>query len=161
MPLGKALSQLEEVVYQARADMIGLLAIVMSTLAARYGDEIWEVASKTMYDIGYQRGKEIAQTMKIDPEDARSVGRIFNLEDSGIGIKGEWVENGKKRAVKREYFCPFSATVAVCPEVCTRLFDAIERGTFEAIGARVKDFHFGKMLPKGAPYCEVILELEG
>ncbi|GAF88284.1 unnamed protein product, partial [marine sediment metagenome] len=34
MPLGKALSQLEEVVYQARADMIGLLAIVMSTLVA-------------------------------------------------------------------------------------------------------------------------------
>lgn len=160
MPLGKALHQLEEVAHRARSDMTGLLAVVMTALAARYGDEVWEVVGKAMYDVGYGRGKEVAQTMKIDPEDARSVGRIFDLEDSSMGIKGEWVESGKKRAVKREYFCPFSTTVALRPEICTRLFDAVERGTFDAIGAKVKDFHFGKLLPKGDPYCEVILELK-
>ncbi len=112
-----------------------------------------------MYDLGYARGQSVAQTMKIDPEDARSVGRIFDLEDSGIGIKGEWVETGKKRAVKREYYCPFAAAVSACPDICERLFAAIEHGTFDAIGVRVKDFRFGKLIPKGDPYCEVILEL--
>ena len=160
IPFGRAVSQLEEVVSQARADMIGLMSIVMNALKERYGDEIWEIAGKALYDIGYQRGKEVAQTMKIDPEDARSVGRIFDFEDSSTGIKGEWVESGKKRAVKREYFCPLSPTLALCPDICTRLFDALERGTFDAIGVRVKDFHFEKLLPKGDPYCEVVLELE-
>ncbi len=159
-PQGKLVSQLEEVVSQARADMFGLLAMVMSSLAAKYGDEVWEVAGKTMYDIGYQRGQEFSQTMKIDPTDARSVGRIFDLESTRVGIKGEWVETGKKRAVKREFYCPLGAMAMVCPEVCTRLFDAVERGTLDAIGVRVKDFRFEKLIPKGDPYCEVVLELE-
>lgn len=159
-PMAKLVTQIEEAVAQARNDMFGLMAIILSSLAAKYGDEVWDVASQTMYDIGYQRGPEFAQTMKIDPRDARSVGRIFDLEESGVGIKGEWVETGKKRAVKRDFYCPFAGVAALCPEVCTRLFDAVERGTMDAIGARVKDFHFAKLLPKGDPYCEVVLELE-
>jgi len=158
--LMKLQSQLEEVVAQARAEMFGLLAVLMSTLVARFGDEVWEVAGKTMYDIGYQRGAEFAKTMKIDLTDARSVGRIFDLEDSTIGVKGEWVETGKKRAVKHEFYCPFGATLALCPEICTRLFSAVEKGTFDAIGAKVKDFHIAKLIPKGDPYCEAVIELE-
>ena len=50
--------------------------------------------------------------------------------------------------------------LSTCPEICERLFDAYEKGTLDAVGARVKDFHFGKLLPKGDPFCEVILELE-
>ena len=160
MPLEKLVSQLEELVSQASVGMLGMLATVMSTLAAKYGDEVWEVVAKPMYDSGYQRGQLIAQTMKIDPEDARSVGRIFDLEDIGIGIKGEWVETGKKRAVKREFFCPLATAATACPEICERMFDAVERGTFDALGVRVKDFHFEKLIPRGDPYCEVVLELE-
>ena len=119
----KLQAQLEEAVAQARAEIFGLMAVLMNTLAAKYGDEVWEMAGKIMYDIGYQRGAEFAKTMKIDPTDARSVGRIFDLEDSTIGVKGEWVETGKKRAVKREFYCPFGATLALCPEICTRLFN--------------------------------------
>ena len=159
-PLGKAVSQVEELVYQARGDMANMLALVMAALVERYGDEAWEVVAKAMYDVGQGRGKEFAEVMKIDPEDARSVGRVFDLEDNGIGIKGEWVETGRKRAVKREYYCPLAAGASLCPEICTRLFDAVGRGTLDALGARVKDFHFEKLLPKGDPYCEVVLELE-
>jgi hypothetical protein len=156
----KLQSQLEEVVAQARAEMFGLLAVLMNTLATRYGDEVWEVAGKTMYDIGYQRGMQFAETMKIDPGDARSVGRIFDLEDSAVGVRGEWVETSKKRAVKREFYCPFGTTLSLCPEICTRLFSAVERGTFDAIGAKVKDFRIAKLIPKGDPYCEAVIELE-
>lgn len=137
-----------------------MLAAIMNSIAAKYGDEVWEVANKAMYDLGRRRGQRIVQTMKIDPEDARSVGRIFDLEDDGAGNKGEWVETGKKRAVKRELVCPMARSLSACPEVCERLFDAYEKGTLDAVGARVKDFHFGKLIPKGDPYCEVILELE-
>jgi predicted hydrocarbon binding protein len=151
--------QLDEVVGQARAEMFGLMAVVLSALAEEYGDDVWEVAGKTMYDIGYQRGQEFAQTMKIDPKDARSVGRIFDLEDTGIGIKGEWVETGKRRVVKREFCCPLGPMSAVCPEICTRLFDSVEKGTFDAIGVKGK-LSYPKLMGKGDPYCEVVLELE-
>ena len=97
--------------------------------------------------------------MKIDPADARSLGRIFDLEDSRNGIKGEWVETGRKRAVKREYFCPLATGAEVCPEMCTRIAAAVERGTLDALGARAT-VSFAKLLPKGDPYCEVVLELE-
>lgn len=98
--------------------------------------------------------------MKIDPTDARSVGRILDLEDSTVGVKGEWVETGKKRAVKREFTCPFGAALSLCPDFCTRLISEVERGTFDAIGAKVKDFNITKLISKGDPYCEAVIELE-
>jgi predicted ArsR family transcriptional regulator len=159
-PLTKLVQQLENLVTQTSASGFAMLATVMNGLSEEYGDRVWEVAAKKMYEMGYARGKGVAQAMKIDPSDARSVGRIFDLEDSNIGVKGEWVETGKKRAVKREYYCPLAAVAGTCPEMCTRMFAAIEHGTFDAIGVKVKDFHFGKMMPKGDSYCEVILELE-
>ena len=159
-PLERLVSQLENLVSQASAGMLGTLAATMSSLVAKYGDEVWEVPRKAMYDSGYRRAQDIAKAMKIDPEDARSVGRIFDLEDSSMGLKGEWVETGKKRAVKREFFCPLAAAARACPEICERLFEAVERGTFDALGVKVKDFRFAKLIPKGDPYCEVVLELE-
>lgn len=158
--MAKFHSQLDDIVAQARAEMFGLLAMLMSTLAAKFGEEVWETTEKVTYDLGYQRGLELASTMKIDPTDARSIGRIFDLEDSSVGVKGEWVETGKKRAVKHEFYCPFGEAAAVCPEICTRLFAALERGTFDAIGAKVKKFKLTKIMPKGDPYCEAVIELE-
>ena len=76
-----------------------------------------------------------------------------------MGVKGEWVETGKKRAVKHEYYCPISNAASLCPEICTRLIDAIERGTLDAMGVKGK-FSLGKLLSKGDSYCEVIIELE-
>jgi hypothetical protein len=153
-------SQLDDVVAKTMADMLGLTAMLMSVLAAKFGDGVWEATEEVMYNIGYQRGLEFASTMKIDVNDARSIGRIMDLEDSTTGVKGEWVETGKKRAVKHEFYCPFAETVALCPEICTRLFAAVERGTFDAIGAKVKHFQIRKLMPKGDPYCEALIELE-
>jgi len=45
-------------------------------------------------------------------------------------------------------------------EIAERLIGPYERGTFNAIRAKVKDLHFEKLLPKGDPYCEVVVELE-
>jgi len=70
------------------------------------------------------------------------------------------VEYGKKRAVKREYYCPQARWYTDCPEVCTRMMGAMEAGTFEALGIKLKPgFFSGKILPDGAPYCEAVIEL--
>ena len=158
-PIQKLTSQLEDLLSQVRSEGFSMSAMIMSVLAAKYGDEVWDEVEKVMYDYGYQRAKELVEIMKIDPKDARSVGRIFDLEDSQHGIKGEWVETGRKRAVKREYFCPMAAGAMLCPEMCTHIAGATEKGTLDAIGVK-GEFSLSKLIPKGDAYCEVVLELE-
>ena len=158
-PTQKLTSQLEDLLSQVRSEGFSMSAMIMNVLAAKYGDAVWDEVEKVMYDYGYQRAKEFVEIMKIDPKDARSVGRIFDLEDSQYGVKGEWVETGRKRAVKREYFCPMAAGAMLCPEMCTHIAGATEKGTLDAIGVKGK-FSLSKLIPRGDPYCEVVLELE-
>ncbi len=79
------------------------LSSIMNTLSRRFGEEVWEVAKKAMYEVGRQRAATMVEIMKIDDlKDARCLGRIMDLEDNNSGMKGQWIETGKKRAVKRE-----------------------------------------------------------
>ncbi len=158
-PVYKLRSQIENFINQTNSDMFSLAAILISVLVEKYGDDVWAITEKVMYDIGFARGPEFAATMKIDPTDARSVGRVLDLEDSRNGVRGEWIETGKKRAVKREYYCPLAERAAICQDICPRLFIPVERGTFDAIGAKV-NFTIIKLMPKGDPYCEAVIELE-
>ncbi len=155
----KLTTQMEEALAEVRGEMFSMAAMIMGVLGAKYGEEAYEAVEQVMYDYGRGRAEEFGRTMKIDPKDARSIGRIFDLEDSQHDIKGEWVETGKKRAVKREYFCPMAGGAALCPEMCTRVAAAVEQGTMDALGVKGK-FFFTKLLPKGDPYCEVVIELE-
>lgn len=155
----KAIRGTQEAIQQARGEMFSMSAMIMAVMAAKFGDEAYEAVEKVMYDYGRGRAAEFGRIMKIDPSDARSVGRVFDLEDSQHDIKGEWVETGKKRAVKREYFCPMAEGAALCPEMCTRVAAAVEQGTLDALGVKGK-IYFPKLLPKGDPYCEVVIELE-
>lgn len=152
-------SQIEDVVSATRGEMFSMAAMIMGVLGAKYGDEAYEAVEQVMYDYGRGRAEEFGRIMKIDPKDARSVGRVFDLEDSQHDIKGEWVETGRKRAVKREYFCPMAEGAALCPEMCTRVAAAVEQGTLDGLGVKGR-FFFTKLLPKGDPYCEVVIELE-
>lgn len=161
MPFEKLISQLEGLFSQTSASLVSILVGVMRALEEKYGDEVWEVAGKWVYESSYNRAKGMGQLMKVDPEDARSVGRLWDLEATMMGIKSEWIETGKKRAVKRFFKCPLASAVAECPAVCERLlFEAVERGNCDALGVRVKTLSMPKMLPKGDPYCEIVLELE-
>jgi hypothetical protein len=159
-PMQELPSQMEDLLSQVRGEMFSMSAMIMSVMADRFGEAAWEAVEKVLYDYGRSRAEEVARIMKIDPADARSVGRIFDLEDSQHGIKGEWVETGKNRAVKREYVCPLAAGAALCPEMCTRIAAAVERGTMDALGVKGK-LSFPKLLSKGDPYCEVVLEVKG
>jgi predicted ArsR family transcriptional regulator len=137
------------------------LSEIMNTLAERFGEEVWEIARKTMYEVGRQRAATLVRTMKIqDLADARCLGRIMDLEDNNSGIKGEWVETGKKRAVKREYECPLAHPCKKSPKVCSELLEAMEQGTFDALGVKRKNLVLlTKIMPRGDPYCEVTIEL--
>lgn len=137
------------------------LSEIMSPLAAKFGDEVWEVARKAMYEVGRRRAPSLVRTMKInDLNDARCLGRIMDIEDSNSGVRGEWIETGKKRAVKHEYECSQAKPYEKCPQVCSILLEAMEEGTFDALGVKVKKPLITKILPAGDPYCEVVVELE-
>lgn len=138
------------------------LANIMCPLAEKFGDEVWEIVKETMYEIGRQRAATMVRTMKIDDlEDARCIGRIMDLEDNNSGIRGEWVEFGKKRAVKHEYKCPLDAPCKKCPKVCSVLLEALEQGTMDGLGIKLKNpILLTKTLPAGDPYCEVVIEPE-
>jgi len=137
------------------------LSSIMNSLCERFGEEVWEVAEQAMYEVGRQRAETMVRTMKIDDlKDARCVGRIMDLEDNNSGIKGEWVETGRKRAVKHEYDCPLAKPCEKSPKVCSVLLEAMERGTFDALGIKLKGKTvLTKIIPAGDPFCEVTLEL--
>jgi len=133
---------------------------ILRAFADQYGGEVWEISAETMYDWGCQRAQLMKKVMNIDPEDARSVGRVFDCEDTLSGIKGEWIETGKKRAVKREFVCPAAGMLCVAPEFCSKVAYQMEIGTFENIGVRLKKLDFPMLITQGDPYCEVVVELE-
>jgi predicted ArsR family transcriptional regulator len=137
------------------------LSEIMNAISKEFGDEVWDVASKVMYEIGRQRAETMVRAMKIeDLKDARCLGRIMDLEDNNSGIKGEWVETGKKRAVKHEYECPLAEPCRRSPKVCSHLLEAMERGTFDALGVKLKGpVVLTKTMPDGDPYCQVTVEL--
>jgi predicted ArsR family transcriptional regulator len=137
------------------------LSEIMNALSEKFGEEVWEVARKAMYEVGRQRAETMARTMKIDDlKDARCLGRIMDLEDNNSGIKGGWVETGRKKAVKHEYQCPIADPCKKSPKVCSVLLEAMEQGTFDALGITLKNpIVLTKLIPDGDPYCEVTLEL--
>lgn len=137
------------------------LTEIMTSLAERFGEEVWEVARRAMYEVGRRRAASLVRTMKItDLQDARCLGRIMDIEDNNSGVRGEWVETGKKKAVKHEYECSQARAYEKCPKICTELLEAMEEGTFDALGVKVKKPVITQVLPEGAPYCEVVVELE-
>jgi hypothetical protein len=97
------------------------LGHILRAFADQHGEEVWDIAGRAMYDLGRQRAQLIQKVINIDPEDARSVGRIFDCEDTLSGIKGCWIETGKKRAVKREFVCPAAGMLCMIPEFCVKV----------------------------------------
>lgn len=134
---------------------------IMMSLADRFGEDVWEVAKKAMYEVGQRRAGSLVRTMKInDLNDARCLGRIMDIEDNNSGVRGEWVETEKQRAVKHEYECSQARAYEKCPRICSDLLEAMEEGTFDALGVKVKKPLITRLLPEGAPCCEVVVELE-
>ena len=150
----------EKLLDASAASLAIFLSRIMAAFGERWGEEAWKVAENALRGMGEARAARMAQRLKVDPNDARSIGRLFDFEDNGMGIKGEWVETGKKRAVKHELYCPLARFLQGQPEICMRLLGGpIQQATFETLGIRLKPAAMTKLLPLGDPYCEVIVEL--
>ncbi len=97
--------------------------------------------------------------LQIDPDDARSLGRVLDYEDGLVGVRGVWTEECRGRAVKEERYCPIATDLSECPEVCTRLMMALEAGTFSVINPDLAVPELTKLLSTGDDCCLAVIEL--
>lgn len=95
-------------------------------------------------------------------KDARSLGKIFDFEDSLSGIKGEWVESSPNRAKKVETKCGPHHIFKDFPPYCEKFLYWIARGTLKElnVNAELGDFAKVKCIARGDDICEVIIEQE-
>jgi len=126
-----------------------------------FGDKGWAVIEGVAKRIGRERAQLLKDALEIDVNDARSLGKVFDFEDGMNGVSGEWVESGKKRAVKRETRCAAAEIFKDFPNYCGRLMCTLARATIEELNpkATLNDFSQGKLLAKGDDCCEVCVTI--
>ena len=62
--------------------------------------------------------------------------------------------------MKHDYECLQAESCEKCPQICTVTLEAMEQGTFDALGVKMKKSIVTKAMSAGDPYCEVVIELE-
>ncbi len=142
--------------YMARWPLFMSKAVV-----EEFGEKGWAVIEGVAKRIGRERAQLLKEALEIDVNDARSLGKVFDFEDSMNGVAGEWVESGRKRAVKRETRCAAAQIFKDFPPYCGKLMCALARATIEELNpkATLNDFSAGKLLAKGDDYCEVCVTI--
>jgi hypothetical protein len=141
-----------------RLTMLGLTRL-MPWLYRTRGEEGVKALQYVFYQVGVDRAQLLKQALDIDPNDARSLGRVLDYEDGLVGVRGIWTEEHMGRAVKEERRCPAAAELASCPEVCTCLMMAMEAGTFSLINAQLAVPEITKLLSKGDDCCLAVIEV--
>ncbi|HEY5493789.1 MAG TPA: hypothetical protein VIK15_04270 [Candidatus Anoxymicrobiaceae bacterium] len=141
-----------------RLTMLGLTRL-MPWLYRTRGEVGVKALQYVFYQVGVDRAQLLKQALDIDPNDARSLGRVLDYEDGLVGVRGIWTEEHMGRAVKEERRCPAAAELASCPEVCTCLMMAMEAGTFSVINAQLAVPEITKLLSKGDDCCLAVIEV--
>jgi len=143
--------------YAARLPMMMVRNVVEA-----FGEKGWEVLEKAAREFAAYR----APLMKVvveDPENARSLGSIFDFEDALSGVKGEWVETGAKEALKIERKCVASEVFKEYPDYCGRFLSKIAEETVRLMNpkAEVTPFHQAKCMVYGnTDVCEVRVKIK-
>ena len=141
-----------------RLTMLGLTRL-MPWLYKTRGEEGVKALQYVFYQVGVDRAQLLKHALDIDPNDARSLGRVLDYEDGMVGVRGIWTEENMGRAVKEERRCPAAGELAACPEVCTCLMMAMEAGTFSIINPQLKVPEITKLLSKGNDCCLAVIEV--
>jgi len=141
--------------YAARLPML-----IVKNVVETFGERGWEALEKAAKEFADYR----APLMKVlveEPENARSLGNIFDFEDGLSGVKGEWVESGPKSAVKAEKECVACEVFKEYPDYCGRFLWAIANETLKLLNpeAELTPFNKGKCLAYGDDSCEVKIRL--
>jgi hypothetical protein len=143
--------------YMARWPLFMSQAVV-----AEFGEQGYAVIEEVAKRIGRERAALLKEALEIDVNDARSLGKVFDFEDGMNGVSGEWVEAGRKRAVKHETRCAAAAIFKDFPDYCGRIMCTLARATIEELNpkATLNTFAEGKLIVKGDDYCEVCVSIK-
>jgi len=150
----KAVKLAKKAILQGYAAKLPLL--MTKKIVERFGEEGWEVLEEAAKEFAVYR-VPLMKVLVDDPNNARSLGKIFDFEDSLSGIKGEWKEIGAKKAVKIERECMPSEVYQEFPDYCLRLLWLIASETLKGINpkADLKPFSKVKCIVAGDDCCEV------
>lgn len=130
-----------------------LLSYIFPYVAGKWGERGIKGLQFVFYEAGRARGKLIRKALQIDPNDARSVGRVLDFEDGMVGVRGTWSAETRGRAVKEERYCPAQKELERCPEVCAFLMTAMEAGTFSGWAPRLVPGLLTRLLSLGHDCC--------
>jgi hypothetical protein len=135
------------------------LAYLLPWLYRTRGEAGVKALQFVFYQVGVDRAPLLLKELRIDPHDARSLGRVLDFEDGLVGVRGVWTEECRGRAVKEERYCPGARELARCPQVCTNLMMAMEAGTFSIINPDLKAPEITKLLSTGDDCCLAVIEV--
>lgn len=121
------------------------VARILTALKEKFGDEVFDIAKKVIYDIGYKKGKARAEKVKANNEEP-TLEKLSKLIDHKIshlyfGTTPELIEG---KLTIREYYCPlprkwkemgFSDEEIV--NFCL-IFDQVDRGMAEGYNENFK-----------------------
>ena len=142
--------------YAARLPMM-----IVKAVASEFGEKGWAVLQKVAEQFGRERAQILKEALEIDVNNARSLGKVFDFEDSLGGIKGEWVESSPKQAKKLETKCALHHLYNDFPPYCEKILYWIASATIKELNpnAELEDFARVKCMVHGDDVCEVVLEI--
>ncbi len=134
--------------------------MIVKAVAEEFGEKGWAIMQKAAEQFGRERAHILQEALSIDVNDARSLGKIFDFEDSLGGVKGEWVESSPARAKKNETKCGARHVYKDYPLFCERILYWIARSTISELNPdmEIEDFCHGKLMARGDEMCEVVVK---
>lgn len=114
------------------------IARILEALRARFGDEVMEIASKAIYNIGYEKGAMRAKLVKEKQQanDLESLSKLISHTTAKLYL-GNKVEVQDDRMVVTEDYCPhpkkwreMGFPLSKIVEYCL-LFDQVDKGMIE------------------------------
>ena len=79
--------------------------LLVKNVAETFGDKGWEALEKSAKEFAEYRVPAM-RFLVDDPENARSLGKVFDFEDNLGGLENEWIKTDAKDAIKIETKCP-------------------------------------------------------
>ena len=141
-------------------NMIRYPVLLVKNVAETFGDKGWKALEKAAKEFAEYRFP-LMKFLVDDPENARSLGKVFDFEDNLGGLENEWIKTDAKDAVKIETKCPASEVFKEYPPYCGRFLYAIARETIKLFNPKVhlEPFDKVKCIVYGDDCCEVKIKL--
>ncbi len=140
------------------------IARILEALQAKFGDEVMAIASKVIYDLGFEKGSIRAQLMEQNgqPNDMTNLANLVSHEIAQIYLGNSAVVNGEELIIQEDY-CPLIVKWSDMgfPEekivnYCT-LFDQVDKGMVEGYNNDFRAELTGCAGLTGKGYCGMLV----